>query len=792
MFIEKIKIENILSHNHSMVEFGEGLNVIIGSNGAGKSTIIDSIVYALLAHGRGSEEVTRTTKANMLREGSSRGSIELTFIVGGNRYVIRREISQRGESSDLLKRLSPQEMVLAIGGSVPREVMKILNITEPRILTSTIIARQDFLNEVLLESSSKRKERILKLLGLEKLEKARENLGKAQKKLDSRIEEIERELGIKQQLEKDIKKIEEELIISRDERDKLRTKVEDSKRKVEKLETLKNEVDELLMIIPMVALYERKSREYKEKEERVKRLEEKRAVYEKIDLKEVLDLRNRIPITEDRLKTLREDLKKCVREIEKNESLIQSLSNKISEEYGAREVENFLKEKAYTKILEIADKMLSEIENNIATAKAHIEIYRNFQKSFREADRCPICGNSLTGEKIEHLIREHSAEIEKLSKKINELTASREGLREIASVLREAIKGVDSESRKISELKKKEEALDKELREDLLKCSNILDQAGFKDVPTDVPSRVQALDRILQEYNNLKHEIENLNKDLESIKDELKDLRNRLVKNTEEVRHAVLSFIRSRELRELENSDLSTIESFLRKYKNEISKDLESAKKSYEEDISKLNELNGKISRSEKDLEEKREEINRLKGLESEREILRKVRESLEKLAEFFKKDGVIAKTLTSRIRASLESEVNRILKGVIREFKIEIDEEFDFTVVYPSGVTRPIENLSGGEKTVLSLALRLALAKVLTGRIPRLMILDEPTQNLDSEVRLMIFDIIKRIAGTMDQIIVVTHDEDIVDKADRVIRVTNSGGVSEVSIEARNSSFKP
>ncbi|MEM1649584.1 MAG: AAA family ATPase, partial [Sulfolobales archaeon] len=127
MFIERVKIENILSHQNSVVEFKEGLNVIIGPNGAGKSTIIDSIVYALLALGRGSEEIVRTSKSNMLRGGSSRGSIELVFRIGGERYVVRREIGLKGDSTDFLKRLSPKESILAIGSSVPREIMKILS-----------------------------------------------------------------------------------------------------------------------------------------------------------------------------------------------------------------------------------------------------------------------------------------------------------------------------------------------------------------------------------------------------------------------------------------------------------------------------------------------------------------------------------------------------------------------------------------------------------------------------------------------------------------------------------------
>ncbi|MEM0439278.1 MAG: AAA family ATPase, partial [Sulfolobales archaeon] len=72
-------------------------------------------------------------------------------------------------------------------------------------------------------------------------------------------------------------------------------------------------------------------------------------------------------------------------------------------------------------------------------------------------------------------------------------------------------------------------------------------------------------------------------------------------------------------------------------------------------------------------------------------------------------------------------------------------------------------------------------LAKILLGRLPSIMILDEPTQNLDVENKSRLFDMIKEIAGSLDQVIVVTHDEEIIEKADKIIRVTIENGVSRV-----------
>ncbi|MEM1633833.1 MAG: AAA family ATPase [Sulfolobales archaeon] len=782
MFIERVKIENILSHQNSVVEFKEGLNVIIGPNGAGKSTIIDSIVYALLALGRGSEEIVRTSKSNMLRGGSSRGSIELVFRIGGERYVVRREIGLKGDSTDFLKRLSPKESILAIGSSVPREIMKILSISEPKILTSTIIARQDFLNEVLLEPPSKRKERILKLLGLEKLEKARENLRKIIGEVDSKIMSIERELGRKEQLDREIKKLEKDLSILRAERDKLRTEVENSRKKVEELEKLREEISELLRVIPIAVFYENRSREYEEKKKRLKELEDKISAYEKLDLNEVAELRDRILNMRSSMKTLEEELEKRVREVERLESHAENIVKEISEKYKDEDLEKLWRERVYTRVIEVSERILRDLENSIATAKAYIEIYRNFQESFRETDRCPICGTPLSRDKIDHLIREHSTKIEEYSKKISVLTISREDLSRLVRELRDTLNRVEVENGRIRELREKRDNLERELRENLSRCSHILQQAGVEkseDVSEDI-SCVKILERIYREYDALKQVFESIRRDLPLIE---ADLRSR-EKEAEEARSKVIYFARSRGFKDLEGSDLSSMESSLKKYSERILRELEEARRSYENASSRLNRIEGEISRSENDLRIKKEEISKLKDLESEVHVLKKARDSLEKLSEIFRKDGVIAKILTSRVRASLESEINRILRETNREFRMKIDEEFGFGIVYSSGVERPIENLSGGEKTILSIALRLALARILTGRIPRFMILDEPTQNLDSDMRIMIFDIIREIAGAMDQVIVVTHDEEIADRADRLIRVINTGGVSRINIE--------
>ncbi len=75
-------------------------------------------------------------------------------------------------------------------------------------------------------------------------------------------------------------------------------------------------------------------------------------------------------------------------------------------------------------------------------------------------------------------------------------------------------------------------------------------------------------------------------------------------------------------------------------------------------------------------------------------------------------------------------------------------------------------ENLSAGEKQ------RVAFARALVNS-PRIILADEPTANLDSENRDRVMGLLRRAVKEQDvSVIIATHDERILQAADRVIRI--------------------
>ncbi len=112
---------------------------------------------------------------------------------------------------------------------------------------------------------------------------------------------------------------------------------------------------------------------------------------------------------------------------------------------------------------------------------------------------------------------------------------------------------------------------------------------------------------------------------------------------------------------------------------------------------------------------------------------------------------------------------------------EIEIDENYEIFIRH-YGNREKISLLSGGEQVAACLAIRIAIAHILGKQ--DLLLIDEPTVHLDDERRNELVDLLgnQRLVA---QTIVVTHDDEFKNHADRLLRVNKKDGASTIEITA-------
>ena len=145
-----------------------------------------------------------------------------------------------------------------------------------------------------------------------------------------------------------------------------------------------------------------------------------------------------------------------------------------------------------------------------------------------------------------------------------------------------------------------------------------------------------------------------------------------------------------------------------------------------------------------------------------------------------------LRKTLPARIAPRLALEASNILDIATngRYSMIELDDSYE-VFVYTDDDIRPISMMSGGETDVISLCVRIAIAKLIletTGITDQTFILDEIFGALDDERKESTCQALKNIGHDLSKIICITHIDEIKDMADWTYIVEmDENGVSHV-----------
>lgn len=165
MRLISLELNNIKSYKQEVINFSTGINCILGLNGSGKSTIIESVGSVLFNY-------NQRTNNNILRYNETKGSIALTFQGNDNIiYKIIKIIRNKGNGNVKILNVEHNELLYEGVSDVYQFVKKILNVPKEKSLSKMFeeiiaVPQGTFVN-AFLETPKYRKENFDKLFELD-------------------------------------------------------------------------------------------------------------------------------------------------------------------------------------------------------------------------------------------------------------------------------------------------------------------------------------------------------------------------------------------------------------------------------------------------------------------------------------------------------------------------------------------------------------------------------------------------------------------------------------------------
>ena len=745
--LKSIELKNIRAHEHFLFEPAlEGITAISGDNGAGKSTIVDSFAWCLYG-----TRPSGIKNRNLIRDGVNPKdkpvSVKAIISIGGVDYAIERKIITAAGATEcnVWGRKQGTKEYTQVAGPAVTHVEKFirseLGMNEKGFLTSILI-QQKQVDQIVSATPRERGAVIEELTGIasvthaitkmnentRSLEKAASlfrtgNIDEAtekvenQEKVCSEIENKERDALVKfQEMKIKFSEVKAQLDIQDvkvAERRKLEQEIESHKRN---LEFLKKQSTEDLEYI-----------------ENFKETHGSTIVIDPSELKNKLDTkRSEIYHYKNEEKRLEKEIKGSKEDIEKIQIIKKDYKTKKAVNEEIKEAEN---------LLEKLEKKLEELKTNKAIYLSEVKHSKDsYEHISGEEETCPVCKSDIKDPKT--LKEEILNEIEDFKSKHDKTALD---IKSVNSKIQE-------ESNKLKELNiilvaiNEELNLKRKIKEDEIKIKEIQTKRSLLD--GDLASLELEYDKALT--------IEADKKTLEAAKRRSLTVNETIEENNKGI-----------------------------KEKEGLLKELEALnERSYKALVNKVNEAKDRISRMSLAGKEingrKKLELERLKdyksNLEEVEEAMRKYNEISEQIEVSASASAMLTAFKADRIENAIPT-LEFFASDFLSKFtggaftKLSVDEKFNTFVTTSDGVVRSVAQLSGGELSAASIALRLGIAMLLNSSDKNVLILDEVLVSMDEDRSRQIMETIGSM--TNSQVIFIAHNSDINSVADKTVLVT-------------------
>ncbi|OPY30266.1 MAG: DNA double-strand break repair Rad50 ATPase [Methanocella sp. PtaU1.Bin125] len=775
MIIRKIALENIKSYKTAEIELTDGITGIAGLNGAGKSTVLEAIGYALF-------DCLAYTQSEFVRKGEKTGKVAITFEgADGIEYTVTRKCG----ASQAYHIENEQGIRLCEGkddvGDMLCELLgyRVNELKQLRALFENAIGvlQGTFVSEF-LESRDKRKAIFNPLLRIEEYDLASKNMLSLKNLVERRIDTLENEKKFLEGRADKLATLEDERKKLQDESGGLAAQSADKKRLLDEARAKKEMMDAAEKVVRELEARQRVAmaelaaagrdletarRQHEAAEASAGRLRESEPGYiaykAKLEEKDALEkkrverdeVKNAIDAIHNQLtglKALDGNCDRTLAEIAQAEKELPALEQKAGEQ------ERLEEEKAkVASLIGARDMELAQVKERMARAKGS------------KGNLCPVllgveCASvqdfsSYFGEQVKRIEADRAG----LLAKMNEIAFKIKALGNAKVEL-----GVRRET-----VRKREKALAEKAA-----VAQDIQAKNAELMPLVV--RLSGFGPLLKSIEALNAEIKNLRPHYEAYQQNLKlagqkdDLQKALAKAT------ALQAQHERKLREIG----AELEEKQRSYDRDghgaaksacetLSGEIASIAARMEAGARRLAAVNADIGQIALDL-------TRIKEIENGQAAEREYLGFIERCRSILKLAGPeIVKFYIDYISREATSMYCEIASD--RRVEIRWTPDYDILLV-EDGRERAFRQLSGGEQMSAALAVRLAILKILTSS--DVVFLDEPTQNMDESRRQNLAQEILRIKG-FRQMIVISHDDTFNANLENVIEIEKVNGESGV-----------
>ncbi|HOP79026.1 MAG TPA: AAA family ATPase [Armatimonadota bacterium] len=801
MRLISLNLYNFRQHRDTRIEFMPGVTGIIGKNGAGKTTVLEAIAWAL--YGGMAVRGTNETIRSRASEGNAPVEVTLSFALGAHEYTVKRRLEASGRTSaNLIVDGVPARTGFR---EVTESITKLLGMDYHAFFTSFFTAQKE-INFMRGMDGRSRAAAVSRMLGYERLIKAREKANQDRLGLQREIEGLERGLGDPEEIKR--RKAASKAAVK--EAEKLFSDV------TAKEESARKEVERLKPLRELAELKAKRALELKQRIE-LDKAEEKRAAGRIETLKaEVADLLAKQAELESLAPQLEENQRAAeeyrkLAELQKHETRRSQLQGKIdavnydlerltrqhNELSGADDAVARL-EKAFidlgkqiedtdSQIQKQRDGLLSarnKAEAELAQIKLHREEIAAKRKTIEDAGPdgvCPTCERPLA-EELPKVLSGFSEQISALEKRAEELTNYLKTLAVEPEPLRNLVRLKESQAKE---------------RDDL--CSKRAEAISRR---TELTSCIDEIARKQQDLVNLEHQIKQLPSGFDQNKfNALRELGEKLKPVREKAIELKAALSRS----EAVHADLKREEEALFKAKSSISiarKSLDELQfdeeensaliTAYDKALAEHNTLSIEVERvrgsllaAQAALTAAENDEKTYKSKEAELKEKRRLRLHLQVLADAF---DDLRNDLNSRTAPELGAIASEILAEMTdgRYTTLEVNEDYEATI-RDDGEPKPI--ISGGEEDIVNLSLRLAVSRMIADRAGQdlsVLVLDEVFGSLDDIRRDNVIALLQALKSRFEQIILITHIESVHDAVDNCIWIDYDEGTKTSQVRTK------